>query len=175
LWKEFDSVSVGASLDAMGKRAEYIRKNTEWDQIERNREEMLKICPNVDFYISPTLSIMNAWHISDFHRDWIDKGFLNPQDLNINVLQEPSHYRIDIAPLQFKQEIKAKWEEHVEWLKPQDKLNRATTGFESAINLLMADDKTHLLPKFWEKTTVLDGIRNENILEAIPELKGLNQ
>jgi organic radical activating enzyme len=173
LWKEFESVSIGASLDAMGPRAEYIRKNTDWTDVERNREQMLTVCPKVDFYISPTLSIMNAWHISDFHKDWVHKGFLKHQDLNINVLQEPSHYRVDIAPLEFKQEIKSKWEEHIKWLTPHDKLNRALTGFESAINLMMADDKTDLLPKFWSKTNTLDKIRNEDILVAIPELKAL--
>ena len=173
LWKEFDSVSIGASLDAMGPRAEYIRKNTDWDQFEKNREQMLKICPKVDFYISPTLSIMNAWHVSDFHKDWVEKGLLKHQDLNINVLQEPIHYRIDIAPLAFKEEIKEKWEEHINWLKPHDHLNRAITGFEGAINLMMADDKTNLLSKFWEKTKTLDKIRNENILESIPELRAL--
>jgi organic radical activating enzyme len=173
MWKEFKSVSVGASLDGSGSHGEYIRKNCTWADIERNREEMLKICPKVDFYISPTLSIMNAWHISDFHKDWVNKGFINPQDLNINILQEPEHYRIDIAPLAFKEQIKAKWEEHLDWLRPEDYLNRATTGFESAINLMMADDKTHLLPKFWQKTKMLDSIRKEDILTAIPEMKEL--
>lgn len=170
LWKEFKSVSVGASLDAMGMRAEYIRKNCDWSQIEHNREEMLQVCPNVDFYISPTVSIMNAWHISDFHRAWVDMGLLKPQDLNINILQDPAYFRIDVLSQKFKEEIKAKWEDHLAWLKPKDHLTRATTGFESAINFMMADDKSHLLPKFWDRTNKLDKIRNESLLGAIPEL-----
>lgn len=173
LWKEFKSVSIGASLDAMGARAEYIRKNCNWDQIEKNRQEMLQICPKVDFYVSPTVSIMNAWHISDFHRDWVDKGLLKPQDLNINILQDPEYYRIDVLPCVLKQEIKAKWEQHLAWLRPQDNLTRATTGFESAINFMMADDKTHLLPKFWDRTDKLDAIRQERLLDVMPELGAL--
>jgi len=170
LWREFDSVSVGASLDAMGTHAEYIRKNTNWAQVERNREEMLWTCPRVDFYISPTLSIMNALHLPDFHKDWVSKGFLKPQDLNINILQDPMHYRIDALPFQYKVDVQELYLEHIEWLKPQDKLNRATTGFESAIKFMMSDDKSHLLPQFKSKTAQLDTIRNENILDAIPEL-----
>ena len=173
LWKEFKSVSIGASLDAMGPRAEYIRKNCNWDQIEKNRYEMLQICPKVDFYVSPTVSIMNAWHVSDFHRDWVDKGLLKPQDLNINILQDPEYYRIDAIPLVFKEEIKHKWQQHLDWLKPQDNLTRATTGFESAINFMMADDKTHLLPKFWDRTDKLDAIRQERLLDVMPELGAL--
>ncbi|NDB56966.1 twitch domain-containing radical SAM protein [bacterium] len=171
LWREFKSVSVGASLDAMGKHAEYIRKNTVWADVERNREEMLKICPRVDFYISPTLSVMNALHLPIFHRDWVERGFLKPQDLNINILQDPPHYRIDILPFQYKVDIQELYLEHIDWLKPQDHLKRATTGFESAINFMMADDKSKLIPKFIEKTIKLDKIRNENIMEYIPEMR----
>ena len=172
-WRKFDSVAVGASLDAMGPRAEYIRRGTNWDQVERNREQMLKTCPNVDFYISPTLSIMNALHLPEFHRTWVEKGHIQPQDLNVNILQDPAYLRIDIAPMKYKQRIQVAYEEHLAWLRPVDPLQRATVGFESAVNYIMATDNTALLPKFWEKTNELDSIRNEHILEVIPELAAI--
>jgi sulfatase maturation enzyme AslB (radical SAM superfamily) len=173
-WRKFDSVAVGASLDAMGPRAEYIRKGTDWAQVEDNRRRMMAICPKVDFYISPTLSIMNAWHLPDFHKDWVDQGLIRPQDLNVNILQDPMHYRIDIAPIKYKQRLRIKFEEHLAWLRPLDRLNRATVGFESAINFMMAKDNTQLLPTFWNKTQQLDSIRNEDILQVIPELEALH-
>jgi len=172
-WKQFDSVAVGASLDASGARGEYIRKGTDWAVVEQNRREMLAICPRVDFYISPTLSIMNAMHLPDFHRDWVEKGLLRPQDLNVNILQDPVQYRIDIATSEYKQQIKQKFEQHLEWLRPLDPLSRATVGFESAINYMMSTDNTHLIPKFWITTDRLDDLRKENILDIIPELKAL--
>jgi hypothetical protein len=169
-WRKFKSVAVGASLDAMGPRAEYIRKGTRWDQVERNRRTMMEICPNVDFYISPTLSILNAVHLPDFHRDWAEKGLIRAQDLNVNILQDPSYLRIDIATAEYKQKINRKFQDHLTWLRPQDSLNRATVGFESAINFIMATDNTALIPKFWNKTRELDTIRKENVLDIIPEL-----
>jgi len=172
-WNKFDSVAVGASLDASGARGEYIRKGTDWTRVEQNRRDMLKICPQVDFYISPTLSIMNALHLPDFHRDWVEKGLLRAQDLNVNILQDPAHYRIDIAPPEYKAAIAEKYQSHIEWLRTQDHLQRATVGFESAITYMTATDNTHLIPKFWEKTLQLDEIRKENILDIIPELKAL--
>lgn len=170
-WKLFDSVSVGASLDGSGRYGEYIRKGTEWSKIEQNRIDMLKICPNVDFYISPTLSIMNAWHLPDFHRDWVDRGFIKPQDINVNILQDPPYYRIDIAPMKYKQRLRIKYKEHLEWLKNKDPLERATGGFESAINFMMATDNTHLIDTFWRKTHELDSIRSEHWSTVIPELE----
>jgi len=172
-WKKFQSVSVGASIDGSYGHGEYIRKGTDWNQVERNREEMLRVCPQVDFYVSATLSIMNALHLPDFHRDWVDRGFISAQDVNINILMDPKHFRIDIATADYKQKIKEKFEQHIEWLKPLDRLQRATVGYESAIKFMYATDNTHLIDQFWTKTKQLDQIRNENILSVIPELENL--
>jgi MoaA/NifB/PqqE/SkfB family radical SAM enzyme len=172
-WKQFNSVAVGASLDASGARGEYIRKGTSWTVVEQNRREMIEICPAVDFYISPTLSIMNALHLPDFHKDWVAKGLIRAQDLNVNILQDPAHYRIDIAPAEYKGILLARYREHIEWLRGQDPLQRATVGFESAITYMTATDNTHLLDTFWRKTHELDGIRNERMLDIIPELLAL--
>jgi len=172
-WKQFDSVAVGASLDDAGPRAEYIRKGTDWTVVENNRQEMLAICPDVDFYISPTLSIMNAWSMIDFHQDWVKKGLIKPQDINVNILQDPPHYRIDIAPVEYKEQLATKFADHIAWLQGQDPLQRATTGFESAVKFMMATDNTHLIDTFWRKTHELDSIRKENILDVIPELAAL--
>jgi MoaA/NifB/PqqE/SkfB family radical SAM enzyme len=172
-WKQFDSVAVGASLDASGARGEYIRKGTDWAVVEQNRRAMIETCPAVDFYISPTLSIMNALHLPDFHRDWVEQGLIRAQDLNVNILQDPVHYRIDIAPAEYKGILLARYREHIEWLRGQDPLQRATVGFESAVTFMTATDNTHMLDTFWRKTHELDSIRNERMLDVIPELRAL--
>ena len=172
-WKQFSSVAVGASLDDSGARAEYIRKGTTWSTVEQNRRDMLATCPNVDFYISPTLSIMNAMSLPRFHRAWVEAGLIRAQDLNVNILQDPAHYRLDIATLGYKAELTALYQEHIEWLREQDPLGRASQGFESAVVYMNATDNSHLLPEFWRKTHELDSIRKENILEVIPELAAL--
>jgi len=172
-WRKFQSVAVGASLDAMGPRAEYIRRGTVWNVVEQNRRKMMETCPNVDFYISPTLSILNAWHLPEFHKHWVDQGLIRAQDLNLNILQDPVHYRIDIANADYKKHLQDRFESHLDWLRPQDSLQRATVGFESAIKFMNTTDNSHLISKFWDKTQELDGIRGENIFDALPELKAL--
>lgn len=173
-WKQFDSVAVGASLDASGARGEYIRKGTKWHVVEQNRKDMLRICPEVDFYISPTLSIMNVLSLPEFHRDWVEKGLIRAQDLNVNILQDPTYYRIDIAPTAYKQQLETVYTEHIDWLAKQgDHLGRATQGFQSAISFMNSTDNTHLIDTFWRKTHQLDSIRSEECLQVIPELKAL--
>jgi radical SAM protein with 4Fe4S-binding SPASM domain len=174
IWKLFESVSVGASLDAMGTRAENMRKGTVWEEVEQNRRDMLEICPDVDFYISPTLSILNSHHIIDFHRDWVSKGLLKPQDLNVNILQSPAYYRIDVLPQEMKQKLLKKYKDHIEWLEPQDHLTRATNGFKSAIDFMMAKDNSDLIPNFIDYTNKFDLFRNENTFADFPELEPMN-
>jgi len=171
-WRLFNNVSIGASLDAMGPRAEYIRKGTKWDQIERNREQMLEACPNTDFYVSSTVSLYNVLHITDFHRDWINRGYLKAQDWNINILQGPERDRIDVLPQIYKDQAQAKIEEHIKWLEPQDHLKRATRGYQGIINF-MQDDRSHLLSEFFRVNDTHDNYRQEHFEDVFPELKDL--
>jgi hypothetical protein len=69
--------------------------------------------------------------------------------------------------------IVKKYQEHLIWLKDKDPLQRATQGFTSAINFIKATDNTHLIDTFWRKTYELDHIRDENVLDIIPELSAL--
>ena len=81
-WKQFDQVHVGASLDAMGDQAEYWRSGTKWNTIEKNRISMLKYLPDVSFSVDATVSLVNALHIIDFHKDWVEKGLINVDQFN---------------------------------------------------------------------------------------------
>ena len=171
LWKHFDSVCVAASLDDMNDRANMIRSGTKWDKIEDNILELKQECPHVDFMISPTLSVMNIWNFVNFHRYMVDQGFINPGDFNLNILQSPEEYRIDILPRSIKDYFIKQFQDHIEWLRPLDPLQRATGGFEAAINFINANEKQDLLPVFWETCSDLDWSRNERLISSVPELK----
>ena len=173
LWNKFDSVSVGASLDAMGPRAEFMRKGTVWTDIETNRRRMQEVCPQVDFYISATVGLINALHVVDFHRTWSEQGYIKPQDFNFNLLQFPFWQRIDLLPESMKQQVKEKYESHIAWLKPQDHLTRATKGFQSGLDYMMRRDNFKKIEEFKSGMKKIDDIRNENILETFPELAEL--
>jgi len=173
LWNKFDSVSIGASLDAMGPRAELMRKGTVWKETEENRKRMLEVCPQVDFYISATVGLSNALHVVDFHRDWVEKGFIKPQDFNFNLLQYPIWQRMDLLPQNEKDKVTAKYKEHIEWLKGKDHLTRATKGFESALDWMNKKDMTRQLPTFVGETRKYDKIRDENFTDVFPEWKDL--
>ena len=173
LWNKFETVSVGASLDASHVRGEYMRKGLVWSEVEENRRRMQEVCPNVDFYVSATVSIYNILHICDFHRDWADRGFIRPQDWNVNLCLSPDRDRADILPERYRQEAIEKIERHLEWLEPQDKISRATGGYRGLINFLSQEDNTHLLGDFFKGNDDLDRIREEKFEDVFPEYKDL--
>jgi organic radical activating enzyme len=173
-WKHFKNVSVGASLDASGARAELMRKGTDWAQAVDNRRRMIAEVPHVDFYISATVSSMNVLHVLDFHREWTDMGLIKAKDFNVNICQSPEWYRIDIFPEEFKHDvIVPAYEQHIEWLTPQDNLKRATNGFRSTLKFMNSTDQSHLWPRFVEECAKLDTVRREDFWATFPELSSL--
>lgn len=168
-WKMFDSVSVGASLDAMGARAEYMRKGTVWSEIENNRKQMLEVCPNVDFYISATVNIYNIIHITDFHREWVNKGFIKAKDFNVNMLHSSPYYRCDVLPQKYKDIATQKILDMIEWLKDKDELTRATNGYKGMLNFLNGNDNSKLLKIFFNINDSLDVLRKEKFEDVFPE------
>jgi|TARA_B100001093_G_scaffold506357_1_gene565134 MoaA/NifB/PqqE/SkfB family radical SAM enzyme len=173
LWNKFDSVSVGASLDAEGPRAELMRTGTKWEQTINNRKRMMEVSPKVDFYISSTVSLPNALHVADFHRSWVEQGLIKPEDFNYNLLQMPTWQRLDILPLEYKEQIKEKYTAHLKWLKDQDHLTRASKGYESALDWMYKKDNTQHLQWFFERTKKYDEVRKEKFTDVFPEWKEL--
>ena len=175
LWKHFPTVCVAASLDDMGERAAMIRSGTDWAQVEQNIRDLKRECPHIDFMISPTLSMMNIWNFVNFHRYMIDQGFIEAKDFNLNILQGPKDYRIDMLPMDIKLRFKKQFEEHIEYLRPIDTIQRAVGGFEGAIAFMMATDNTHLLPDFWKTVNDLDWSRGESLVDVVPELREIEK
>ena len=171
-WEKFDSVSVGASLDAMGDKAEYWRSGTKWDIIEQNRLDMINSCPSVSFEVTPTVSLVNALHIVDFHKEWTERGLITADQFNLKFLLTPSMFSIIQAPAILKRQIKEKYEKHLEWLIPLDSAGKATNDYRSMINALTNDSEFDY-DGFWKKINEVDNIRNEKLLDIFPELECL--
>ncbi len=175
LWKRFRHVSVMASLDAPEKRGEYIRKGQEWGQVIRNRERLMEACPHVVFGIAPTLSAMNAFCLPDFHRDWLEKGYLGPNSICIGTLFVPLEYRIQILPDHLKRKAVERYQEHAAYLHHRfGKLaERDISRFEDAVRFMRDKDLSCLIGRFRKKTRELDEIRKERFEEVFPELAEL--
>lgn len=170
LWKKFPRVTIGASLDGEYSRGEYIRSFSKWNTILENQKQIKNQCPNVYFFVSATLSIINCLHLPDFHRSWVDQGLINPQDFDINLVESPSYLSVVNAPEQLKNQIKLKYRAHLKWLNQVDKTSRSVVAFESVIKLI---DTPGVFDKntFWSRINQLDQYHQTNLLTTFPELE----
>ena len=80
-----------------------------------------------------------------------------------------------MLPMHIKLRFKQEFLDHIEWLRPQDPIQRAVGGFQGAIQFMMATDNSHLLKDFWETVNDLDWSRNESLVSVVPELKEIEQ
>lgn len=172
LWKYFPNVTVGASLDESSARAEYIRKETNWQDILFNRKAMQETCPHVNFYINMTLSVFNFSTAANFHREMVETGFIKDHEFHINLLTYPTWYKVHITPVEYRLSIIASYEEHIRWLHRHTTYPNQTllSDWQSAIKYLDGPQDKEMLTYFKQLTISLDAIRNESLSEALPEL-----
>ena len=88
LWKQFENVNVGASIDSWGERAEYIREGTDWNTLENNIRLIRRETPHVNLQTDTVVSIFNVLTIPELMRYLIDNELVdvskyNPQFYNI--------------------------------------------------------------------------------------------
>ena len=171
-WEGFKSVELMASVDGTHKRGDLMRKDQEWDTIVANRRRLLELKPDVGsfrFLVTATLSAMNAYHLPDIHKEWIDLGLLGPDDLFINPLVAPEYYCAQILPWSEKRKVEKIYRRFI-----KDYLfdtPSAAKRYESALNFINEVDGSHLLPQFIEWMQKLDKSRDETFVEVFPEWK----
>ena len=171
LWSRFHDVRVIASLDGSGRRGEYLRKGLNWEAVVANRKEMLRRCPDVAFSIFATISLFNALHLPDLHREWVEKGYINRDAFGLNVLVSPAMYRMQVLPAALKERVLESYRRHQESFL--DAGGRAAGDFAAAARSLYAQDCSDLLPAFVAMTRRLDRLRGEDCREVFPELAAL--
>jgi len=136
-----------------------------------NREEMLRRCPDVAFELSATLSIFNALHFPDFHREWVEKGYVGANAIVFCLLVTPEIYRMQVLPAALKQQVLESYRRHQESFLDAD--GAAARGFAAAASLIETQDCSDLLPGFLAMTRRLDQLRGEDCREVFPELAAL--
>ena len=171
-WNAFDSVRVAASLDANHARGEYLRKNMDWAQVVQNRRDMIEQCPQVYFEITPTVSVYNVLNLPDFHKEWIEEGLLEPENIRINILLDPTYMRLQILPPWIKDRVRSRYAEHISYLKQFDTTQWVIKDYESILQFLETD-RTNEVRMFLFKTQRVDALRKENVFDIFPELEDI--
>ncbi len=97
--KKFKKVIMSLSLDAVGKRIEYIRYGSSWKDIEQNVQRYKEFC-KVD--VTPTISVLNAIYYDEI----IDWCRANNFKIYENLLLYPDYLHVKNAPDSLKEKFK---------------------------------------------------------------------
>jgi hypothetical protein len=118
LFDHFSNITIIGSFDTNGKRAEYIRYGTKWDELEINREVILNR-KNLKFIMQPVVSNLSVFSLPDFHYDWYKKGFVGKDNVRYLNVDGPEESRVNNIPPALKVKVLDKYREYLEFLKDE--------------------------------------------------------
>ena len=176
LWKQFKTVHLGLSIDNVRERANYIRNGAvKWNKIEENIKTV-RDYSNVEFTLSPTVSMMSVYTMTDMHRYLYENNIIRDIDqIRFNLLHEPGYYSVKILPENIKKEIQAKIAEHITWIEENNGSQETINEFQTLSDYLN-DTWTDFEQKAWtahfiKEINSLDKIRNESFPATFPEYR----
>ncbi|UTW65926.1 twitch domain-containing radical SAM protein [bacterium SCSIO 12643] len=156
LWQNFESVEVMASLDAIGPLSTYIRSGSKWNKVIQNFNRIQSI-PNIQFKISPTISVLNIQSITDLISYTLDNHMISEKGLYINILERPIHYNIQILPHSKKEQIDQKIKTYISSLSSK----RIQDQLQEILQYMWAQDLSTHWEKFHLQNGKIDHIREE--------------
>jgi radical SAM protein with 4Fe4S-binding SPASM domain len=172
LWKQFSNITIGASLDAEGNAATYVRHGTDWVAIESNLELVKSQCPHVNFTVTSTVGLLNADSLIKLQQRWHNSGTLTIAKFSQSIMIGPDHLTVCALPLEHKQRLERIIDHHISWCKEND-ADGLAKQWNDVLNYMWSKDDSHCMPEFKRLTQLMDQHRNESLAEAIPELKNL--
>jgi hypothetical protein len=171
---------LAVSLDDIGPRLEYQRKNAKWDQMVANFNRIKAEVPNVQLMISPTVSVFNVLSISEMHQTLFSENHVRVEDVVPTLLVYPKEFNIQLLPDLLKGEARNRIEEHLNWLQHQsihdsEKMEYVLRQYRNILTYLSHPGDHKARENFPSKIQKLDALREENFEEVFPELKSLLQ
>lgn len=174
-WKKFPNLSIGASIDAVGYRAEYTRTGTVWNLLEDNFAKGMEINPWA-MGISATVNIMTIGGMADLMK-WVGKMQVRQNKfIYHNVLVSPSYLNINILPMEVREQLWKPIQETIDTWDPKWKHIITGTSLKVLKEKFFNDvpDEEYCIAQrkqFKSKIQQLDRVRGTNILDACPELE----
>ena len=168
LWKKFSQVTVGASLDAMGDVAEYIRHGTKWSTIESNLESLKLQCPNVNFTVTSTVGFLNVSSLIELQKTWHENKILDISKFSMSAMVGPDHLTLTVLPREYKDQLDYKIKNHINWCR-QNQATALAKQWADMLQYMWSKDSSHFLLEFKRLTNSMDQFRNESLSLVLPE------
>jgi sulfatase maturation enzyme AslB (radical SAM superfamily) len=183
LWEEFEEVRIGVSIDGTGDVFNYQRTPAKFDQVYKN---MKKINDNdkikLKGWFAYTVTPFNLFHFPEFMKWKLTESGLtkfNPiadtrPIVSHHMCHSPKYYNVKVLPDDIKAEVGVHYNEYIEWVNSTDLPKNVKKDFAKLLNGVLKfmnseDYSTAWLETFVDTTKKLDAIRNQNILDIVPQ------
>ena len=176
MWKHFSKgVSIDASIDHYGERAEYIRHGTVWSTVEENIKQ-LRTLPYVKMRINTVLSVFNLLTIHDFYEYLLKNELYNSKDnsyLLYNMVS-PEYLSCHILPPEYKVKGRISILQTMSMLVRTNFSKWKIAQLQNALTWTTAYDMwDEQKVEFKNEINRIDNLRNEDFRKTFPELAGL--
>ena len=147
LWKQFSNISIGASIDAEGAVAEYVRHGTDWNVIESNLKLVKSQCPHINFTVTSTVGLLNIYSLIKLQQLWHNSRTLDISNFYLTVMIGPEHLTVSALPLEHKQRLEKKVKHHISWCKEHNAKDLALQ-WNDVLNYMWSKDNSHYMTEF---------------------------
>jgi radical SAM protein with 4Fe4S-binding SPASM domain len=172
LWKQFSNIKIGASLDAEGAVAEYIRHGTKWSTIESNLESVKSQCPHINFTVTSTVGFLNIESLINLQKRWHRTDILDINNFSLSVMVSPAHMIVSTLPKHHKQRLEPLITRHIEWCRREGAISLASQ-WDDVLNYMRSQDSSHHSSEFKRLTNTIDQHRKESFVKTFPEYTDL--
>jgi len=185
MWQFFKKVEFNCSVEAHGELNDYIRYPSRWEKQEKNihyLDQLAEENSRLQVFIHSTLQAYNVLKLPEFlnflrqaqfkklHRFPFFIHVRIPQYLNPCVLPKEMRMRISHNILESLQKHEQFFldcnKDNRKWIKERIDI------LKSFCKMIETDDSQEKhFPEFIQKTKLLDKVRNQSVLNVLPELK----
>ena len=187
LWEQFKQIRIGVSIDGIGDVFNYQRTPAKFDAVYKNMMTLQnneRI--NLKAWFAYTVTPMNVFHTAEFMKWKLTESGLdkfNPLEgmrpiITHHMCHSPKYYNIKVLPQYLKEQVSAHYQEHKDWVMTTDFSDKVKNNFVKVLDgiekFMMSEDYSkEWLSHFIDQTTKLDEVRNQNILDIVPQYKDL--
>jgi MoaA/NifB/PqqE/SkfB family radical SAM enzyme len=183
LWHHFKEVKFNFSVDALGKRNDYIRYPSKWNDVVTNLERLDDAPSNITVNIACAVQLLNVLSIQDLVHWKESRNFkkinLPPYGAGLigtHLVYLPSYLNVRVLPKHLKDKVARQVDYFCSRKSADNEFMTNPYGlkrWQGLVQYMMAEDWTNKLPMLEDYLTVTDTQRGTDFRKTFPELQDL--
>lgn len=171
-WDHFKNVHVQMSIDAEGKRAEYWRDGTDWEEVFDNLKKIKN--SKAQYSIHSVITWVNIYSYLDLIKLLINEQITFGYNMTIWCLEDNGEFSLQSLPDFKKEEISQALDNFIIYLRQYDinalpGVNHIVKNIENIKAFMLTKSEHSISKQTFEKNHTIDMIRGKELLNYFSE------